>query len=627
MIKSKSQTLIKIGSAFFLLASIFVLGQIVLARNGNEGFTVKDSYIEIQKTDYPQNISLVKKENNKEEVAGQVKIVDQYLISDLPENEFLDEYSDLKSGFQSLSISLEADEPLFDKKNFYKPHSLFDKTKSIFGFKVLPEYRIEKKINKYHSIQTEFDLSQISLINHYEELENDSMQVKQSLTLANNSENDLNLSLLLKNQIKANKIYWDNQEYFLTDNPKKFINPDRISFDTQEGKAFYDFSDIPDEFEPEVWVQNKNGQNLLILSLNVSLFTGETKTIDPTYGVEITILNVHSHPQVGDNWTVSFETIGTDDLTITPDDQVTIDDLDFISLKCGEEERIPQILVNDVIFYSNWQCDGTGEIIHLVNVAAPHILKFLFGDQTAFAYNNPDSVTDTFENEDKIASKEYLIVIDGDVILKYIWTTCGDPITFIYNGETKIYGTVSRNDECWMDRNLGASQVATGWFDSLAYGDLFQWGRLDDNHQDRASGSTTTTSGTDDPGHDDFIYGMGSPYDWRVPQNSNMWEVNGTGVNNPCPPGWRIPTYTEWETERASWNSEDATGAYGSTLKFPGGGYRFWETGNISDTTTGHYWTNYADDVDGYHISISGAGAFMTYRHRAAGETVRCIKN
>jgi uncharacterized protein (TIGR02145 family) len=37
------------------------------------------------------------------------------------------------------------------------------------------------------------------------------------------------------------------------------------------------------------------------------------------------------------------------------------------------------------------------------------------------------------------------------------------------------------------------------------------------------------------------------PYDWRVPQNDNLWQgVDGT--NNPCPEGWRIPTQTEWAT-------------------------------------------------------------------------------
>ncbi|KKL76050.1 hypothetical protein LCGC14_2048770 [marine sediment metagenome] len=106
----------------------------------------------------------------------------------------------------------------------------------------------------------------------------------------------------------------------------------------------------------------------------------------------ISILNIHSHPQAGDQWAVSFETTGLRDLIITPDDQNTIDDLDFISLKCGEEERTPQILENDVIFYPNWFCTEEGQIIHIVNLARGHILKFQFGGEVKYAYNSPGDV-------------------------------------------------------------------------------------------------------------------------------------------------------------------------------------------------------------------------------------------
>jgi hypothetical protein len=117
-----------------------------------------------------------------------------------------------------------------------------------------------------------------------------------------------------------------------------------------------------------------------------------------------------------------------------------------------------------------------------------------------------------------------------EVIISAITTTitipyfiCGDNVTFTYKGSEVTYGTVEHNGECWMDRNLGASQVATAYNDSLAYGDLFQWGRLDDGHQDRNSQTTSTNSGADDPGHDDFILETDTPYDWRDPQNDNLW--------------------------------------------------------------------------------------------------------
>lgn len=119
--------------------------------------------------------------------------------------------------------------------------------------------------------------------------------------------------------------------------------------------------------------------------------------VDPVYllvqgsaaGVmdEITILNVHSSPQQGENWEVSFTTKGIADLKIIPNDQATVDDDEFTGLYCGEEKREPQILDGDVIYYPAWQCEGIAKVIHYTLVAGKHTLRFEFGDAAAFAYN------------------------------------------------------------------------------------------------------------------------------------------------------------------------------------------------------------------------------------------------
>ncbi len=113
-----------------------------------------------------------------------------------------------------------------------------------------------------------------------------------------------------------------------------------------------------------------------------------------------------------------------------------------------------------------------------------------------------------------------------------------------------------------MDRNLGATQAATSSTDVDAYGDLYQWGRFSDGHQCRTSATNPALSSTDQPAHGDFITVNSGNYDWRSPQNDNLWQgVNG--INNPCPSGYRFPTEAELEAERLSWSS----------AQYSGGGY------------------------------------------------------
>lgn len=74
----------------------------------------------------------------------------------------------------------------------------------------------------------------------------------------------------------------------------------------------------------------------------------------------------------------------------------------------------------------------------------------------------------------------------------------------------------------WMDRNLGASQIASSSSDALSFGDLYQWGRFADGHQCRNSTTTTSLSESDLPGNGNFITTNTSPFDWRSPQEDNL---------------------------------------------------------------------------------------------------------
>jgi uncharacterized protein (TIGR02145 family) len=200
-------------------------------------------------------------------------------------------------------------------------------------------------------------------------------------------------------------------------------------------------------------------------------------------------------------------------------------------------------------------------------------------------------------------------------------------------GEEKVFTTlpentvVGANGKVWMDRNLGASRVATSSTDSLGFGDLYQWGRAKDGHQLRSSATTTTLASVDKPATSDFINVKTGTQDWRNPQNSTLWQgVNGS--NNPCPTGFRLPTVAEWNLEIAGWSSNNNVGAFASSLKLPMAGSRSASTGDISLAGSGgYYWTSTVDGTRGRVVVISEAQAFVSTSVRGDGKSVRCIRN
>ena len=200
---------------------------------------------------------------------------------------------------------------------------------------------------------------------------------------------------------------------------------------------------------------------------------------------------------------------------------------------------------------------------------------------------------------------------------------------FCASGPTAIVDVTNpATGKTWMDRNLGATQVATSSTDINSYGDLYQWGRRSDGHQCRTSATTTSLSSTDQPNHGDFILAPNAPFDWRSPQNNNLWQgVNG--INNPCPTGYRIPTEIELNTERLSWISNNATGAFNSVLKFPLAGNRSLDGTVGGSGINGVYWsssTGGEPNALNLLIEIDNA-SIPSPNRRSRGRSIRCIKN
>jgi hypothetical protein len=223
---------------------------------------------------------------------------------------------------------------------------------------------------------------------------------------------------------------------------------------------------------------------------------------------------------------------------------------------------------------------------------------------------------------------------NGSAWVKVAAGSNGQTLTF-YNG-APVWSTpnnpfantvVSKTGKIWMDRNLGASRVATSSTDADSYGYLYQWGRGTDGHQIRSSATTATLSSTNQPGNGNFILASNSPYDWSSTQNANLWQgVNG--VNNPCPTGFRIPTETEWDAERISWSTNNALGAFASPLKLPLAGARSGNDNSFTGGgTVGYYWSSTVSGTISRGPVFDSSNASVNPHDRAIGISVRCIKD
>jgi len=107
---------------------------------------------------------------------------------------------------------------------------------------------------------------------------------------------------------------------------------------------------------------------------------------------DITILNNHSYPLIGGNWTVFFSTIGCADLTITAVNGTAWSDIeeshDLKFLQCSPGNgTIEYFWINGTIFIPNFRSNDTCFETSKVLTPGVHTLKFQFGDDIAFANN------------------------------------------------------------------------------------------------------------------------------------------------------------------------------------------------------------------------------------------------
>ena len=223
---------------------------------------------------------------------------------------------------------------------------------------------------------------------------------------------------------------------------------------------------------------------------------------------------------------------------------------------------------------------------------------------------------------------------------------------------------VKIGETVWAPVNCGYHKT------DFKYGKLYQWGRkygqgyngklYDGNNNlgdysdasipELVAGPVDLTTGQSKANANNFYYSSSFPVDWCSSQYDELWN-SGTEENpkkteyDPCPDGWRVPTYAELDelcNNYSSWTTNEngqpgywfsGASSYTDTVPqvfLPAAGYRYCEYGNAGYRGMhGSYWSSRSNHNSSYYpgyLTLDISSVSMHNSLRASGYSVRCVQ-